>query len=635
MSLRHLLPALGLGALALALLVACLPWSVATPRLARAVGASLADHYGIAMTADGPVGFALLPLPRLDFEHVRLTAGTTAGPVLAEGGSLSLQLNMRALLAGRVDVDTLALTRTTITLPVDDADGRWSEPLRRLTARLSTEGVSRPRRLSLTDATVVGRDPRDGTVQTASDVDLFLSWPLWSSQVSLTGNFLWNETETRFGLSGVSPGELLAGRGSAFSARANWPAGDLAVEGTGTFGDGLTLRGQGRLQTRSLRETLDWTGTDIALSPFVDRFALEGAFETSGRTLLLPRASVRLGDNRLEGAGSVAFGENRPAVQATLAAESLNLAPLLASLMQAFGLDDAAEAAEGWSDQSLALRPFTGGDLDLRLSAGSARLGPIVLDDLAASVLVREGSIEGALSRATVKGGTVKGRIALSTSAADRGETEMRVQGIVDGLDLGGLLVDLGQEGWVLGGAQGQFAVEGTGRTAALLVRRLSGRAALSIDGGTIAGLDLADVIHRNGALAAGSLARRNGRTVFERASLTLRFLDGVGEIGDGLLRTPALTASLRGTLSLPDRTLLAKADLMPRGGPGDGATRQGLSFDIAGPWDAMAVRAVPRDGSEPDPELRGGSMLVPKALRVPITGGSVGLPATARAYAP
>ncbi|GJE17095.1 AsmA family protein [Methylobacterium marchantiae] len=635
MSLRRLLPALCVGTLAIALIGACLPWSVASVRLTRAVGKSLAANYGIAMRTEGGAGIALLPLPRLDFEGVRLNAGTVDGPLLAEGGSLTLKLGIRALLAGRIEIDTLSLERTTITLPVDDADRRWVEPVRRLRARLTEAGGSRPRRISLTDAILVGRDPRDGSAQTASDVDLILSWPFWSSQTNITGSFLWNETPTRFSLSGLQLDQLFSGRESPFSATATWPAGHLAAEGSGALAEGLSLRGQGSLQTRSLRETLAWAGTDVALSPFLQTFAIDGTFESSGRNLLLPSMRLQLGDNRLEGAGSVSFGENRPALQATLAAENLNLAPVLATLIQVFGLDDPSDA-NGWSRQSIALRPFTGGDLDLRLSAGSARLGPVVMEDIASSLLVREGSVEASLGRASVRGGTIKGRFGLTTSVSDRGETELRAQGAFDRLDLGALLVDLGQESWIVGNAQGQFMLEGAGRTAAGLIGHINGRSSLAMEGGTLAGLDLADVVHRNGIAASGALARRNGRTPFERAGVTLRFVDGIGEITDGTLKANSLTASLRGTLSLPDRSLIAKAELMPRAA-NDNALRpgapQGPLFDIEGPWDAVAVRAISRDGGS-DLDSRGGSILAPNALRVPTTG-NFDLPTRARAYAP
>lgn len=181
----------------------------------------------------------------------------------------------------------------------------------------------------------------------------------------------------------------------------------------------------------------------------------------------------------------------------------------------------------------------------------------------------------------------------------------------------------------MLGTTQGSFSIEGRGRDAAGLVQTISGRAVLAVDGGAIAGLDLADVIHRGGAVAQGALARRNGRTAFERAGITLAFSDGIGEIEEGGLTARSLTARLRGRISLPERNFLARAALLPRKSATDsGSLAVPTAFEIAGPWNAVAVRAGSRsDAADPadpaDAVARAPSAIVP------------GLPTQVRAYAP
>ncbi|MCJ2080965.1 AsmA-like C-terminal region-containing protein [Methylobacterium sp. J-090] len=606
---------------------ACLPWTVPTQRAVTFVGGPLAQSYGIALTASGPAEVALLPLPRLSLGGVRLAATTDDAP-LAEGGALKLQLNLFALLAGRIEVNTASLEGGTVSLPTRDDDTRWAGPRARA-ARLVEPGSAHPRRLTLSQVTVTGRDPRDGQVQTARDVDLTVSWPSWSAQVDVAGAFRWNAVPARFTLTGLRIADLATGARSPFVATADWPAGSLSVEGEGSLDKGLldgglALTGSASLRTRSLPETLGWMGGDVALSPMIEAFALAGAFEIRDRALLLPSVRLEVGDNRFEGAGAVSLTGGRPAIQATLAADSLNLAPLLAETLRLFGRDDAE--SPGWSGRSLALHPLMGGDLDLRVSAGGARMGPLLFEDVAASVLVRRGGIEAALSRATLQGGLVKGRLGLTPAADEPNKTEFRLQGAFDHLDLGAVLVDLGQDRSVFGAARGQVVMEGTGAMPDTLMRHLDGRATLSIDGGALAGIDLVDVVHRNGTVATGALARRNGRTAFEHASLTLRIVDGVGEIVDGVLRTPALTGTLSGAVVLPERRFEARAQLRPRAAA-DGTARPGPTYAIVGPWDAIVVRkAAPEDG---------GGLTSTGALRAPPAGGKPDLPAAARAYAP
>ena len=623
LSLRRLASLLGLGVLAAGLVAGCLPWAVPTERAVAFLGGPLARTYGIVLSASGPAESALLPLPRLSLGGVRLTSMGGEIP-LAEGGALKLQFNLFALLTGRIEVTTASLEGGMVNLPTRDDDMRWAEPRARA-ARLLEPGAAHPRRLTLSRVTVTGRDLRDGQAQTAQDVDLNVSWPAWSAEIDIAGAFRWNAVPARFTVSGLRAADLAAGARSPFAATADWPAGSLSIEGDGSFTAQPALTGSASLRTRSVPETLGWMGGDMALSPVIEALALSGRFEVRERTLLLPSVRLNIGEDRFEGAGSVSLAGARPSIQATLAADTLNLAPLLAETLRLFGLD--ADDPPGRTGRSLALRPLTGGDLDLRISAGQARMGPLAFEDVAASVLVRQGGIEASLNRATLQGGLVKGRLGLTPGVDDPDKTEVRLQGAFDRLDFGALLVDLGQDRWVFGGARGQFTFEGAGTTPDALVRHIDGRASVAIDGGALAGIDLADVVHRNGAVAAGALARRNGRTAFEHAGLSLRVVDGIGEIVDATLRTSALTGALSGAVVLPERRIETRAQILPRAAP-DGTTRPGPSYAITGPWNAVVVRkAAPEDGDT--------GFTATGALRHPAAGGKPDLPPAARAYAP
>ncbi len=599
-------PTLAATALALGCIAGAMPWSIGTDTALRLVAADL-DAYGVALAASGPASVRLLPLPRLDLRGVRFSEA--AGLPLAEGGRLSLVLDPltlpRALLGGRIGIGSLSLDDARLHLPEGADDARWAGPLRRLAERSRAGWGGHPHRV------VLHRAALDGRV-VLRDLDLDIAWPAWRAAAEAQASFTWEGEAVRLALTDLHPADLASGGLSPFSARLAWGAGSLSADGQARFADGLRLAGEGRLETRALPRLLAALGRDAALLPFARSFALEGRFETEGPAVMLPRLRVSLGQNVLDGAGAVNIGAARTAVQATLAAESLDLGPLVAPV---------AEALEGGAGAPVALAPYTGGDLDLRLSAAAARLGPVALEDVAASVLVRDGAMELALNRAGLQGGTLKGRVALAPAEADPAETELKAQGALDRADLGALLADLGAPRWMQGQGQGHLALESRGRDLAALMARLSGRAAVSVDRGTLVGLDLADVIQRNGGVAAGALARRNGRTPFERVNLSVRFADGAGEIGEATLQAQTLTAALRGGFSLSDRSLRARAELSPR----TAGARPGPLFDLAGPWDDLAVRALRSD----EPDLPAGTLAAE-----PLAGPAL-LPARARAYAP
>lgn len=625
-------PALAFCATALVLAGGCLPWSVELPGVSGFVRRGLDEAYGLSLAAPGPPKLSLLPLPRLSLTDVTLAATGPDGPVLARGGTITLQFSLAALLGGRVEVVSAALDGTDIRLPALD-DPRWSTTLKRLCEVAASEAVSHPRRITLQRARLSGPDPRNGRLHSAEAIDATLFWPPWSEALELKGSFTWNAATAHFALSGLRPADLLAGHDTPVRAAASWEAGSLALDGSGHLGPTPAFTGRASLQTRALSETLAWIDTDLALSPLIEALAVEGTVEIDHEGIRLPSLQVNADDTVLVGAGSVDMAGNRPSIRATLDANVLNLSPMLAGMLRAGSLE--AIFGDGWARRPLAWRPFAGGDLDLRLSSNSARLGPLQIDDLAASLLVRADAIDATLRKASLHGGSLKGRILLrSPGSGGEPETELRATGAFERVDLSTVQAELGEQGWLAGPARGSFSLAGSGRDVGTLIERLNGRASLAIEEGAVSGLDLAEALQHTEPPAPALLARKNARTAFDRAQLSLAFRDGQGEIDEGALDGPSLSASLRGRISLSDRTVLAQATLAQPGAAAQPATRSlvpaarpAATYVIAGPWSGITVQAkTQRDGAA---SPFGNTLaLQPDASRP-------GLPPSTRAYAP
>ncbi|MCJ2014670.1 AsmA-like C-terminal region-containing protein [Methylobacterium sp. J-076] len=607
MSPRRPIIALALGALVLAGL-GLRDWPVEGRKAVAYANGPLAS-YGLTLTAEGSATVRLLPLPSLSLSRVRVA--DASGPVLLEGDHLTADLDPLSLVSGRAPVDGLTLDGGRIS----DEASAWAGPLGRL--REGGRGGLHPPRIVLRGATL-------GDGAQARAIDLDIGWPFWSGAVALDASLTWRGVPTRVSLTRLRPTDLIDGHRSPFAAQATWPGGSLAFDGTALLpaeaAGSPSLSGRARFETASLPETLGWIGCEAPLGPLAGAFSLEGAFEAQGRAVSWPVLRVGAGSAVLEGAGAFSLGMGevpRLSAQATLAADRLDLGPLAGALVTLL--------ADG--SAPVALAPLSRGDLDLRISASQGQVGPLAVGDLAASVLVRDAAVEMALNRARLKDGILKGRLTL-VRGADPTETDMRAQGGLDQVDLGGLMSDLGSSRWVSGPLQGQFSVESHGRDVAALVAGLGGRASLAIDGGALSGLDLTDVIHRNGGLAPGALARRNGRTGFERAAVVLRFTDGIGEITEADLRGAGVAATLRGQVSLPAQRLDMVALLAPRQAAEGGRT---VRIAITGPWDAPTAQA--QRGDADDPAGQTSSLARMRGiLQIP---AAIGLPVDIRAYAP
>lgn len=607
MSRRTTLALSGGAVTALAVTAASLPWTIAAPRAAAFAERDLARRYGLGLSVAGPATLTLLPAPRLTFAGVRLSRG---GHDLVASEGLQMQLGLAGLLAGRAEITGLVLDRARIALPDSDG-GDWAEPAARLAARVAAGRGRHLRRLVLVDATLSLRDPRTGAPETVAGLNLVANWPRPSAGLDLSAAFTWRGVPASLALSGLRPRELAAGAETPVVAALTWNGagtraagsdarieGSAAIEGSLIWAretsreapkdasaedapakeaaaGGPRLSGQGRFSTAALPGTLAWLGIAPGPAAPAGPVSLDGRFLVRPGGVEWPEIRVRVGDSQLEGAGAAALVRGRLSVTGTLAAERLDLSGLVPGA--------AFLPGSAWSRAPLALDDFTYGDLDLRLSAASARLGPVEAQDVAAGLLVRDGTVEATLGRATLQGGTVKGRAALAALPAG---LDARLQGSADRIDLGGLFADLGWPRWILGRAQGSVALDGAGSSLADLVGRLAGRAAVTVEGGEILGVNLADLAQR--PETAATALRRGGRTHFERARIGLTVSDGVAEIGQGQLRGTALAASLGGRIFLAERRLGAEARIEP--GP-DGRT--GGRFAIEGPWLRPSLRPL------------------------------------------
>ncbi|MDZ7599908.1 MAG: AsmA-like C-terminal region-containing protein, partial [Hoeflea sp.] len=127
--------------------------------------------------------------------------------------------------------------------------------------------------------------------------------------------------------------------------------------------------------------------------------------------------------------------------------------------------------------------------LDLRLSAQSANLGPVVLSNVAAAARVDQGRANFDVGDATAYGGSLLGRIALSEKGIEGG---VKVQLSARRIDVGSLFDAIGLTGPLPRG-MGSLDMEVTSPypTWATALTDLTGKVALSVEKGVVPGLNL------------------------------------------------------------------------------------------------------------------------------------------------
>jgi AsmA protein len=554
---------------------AAVPWTLTGSRLSSAVTRHLRSSYGVEFAVEGRSTFALLPTPRVKFE--RMTLAAPDGTVKAEGGILRGELHLLSLLVGRIELSEIMLSETKITASrAALASQDWRTLLK------ERPGDAPVRRLIIASSSLQWTDLKDADLD---KVNLLINWAGSDAPLYAAGSASWRGEVVRLEQTSFHPTLLASDRLSPIQLTLAAPTGRLSLTGEAQLGDDPRVTGESLIQATSLRGFTRWSGMKLPFGPQIQAVSIQGDVSMNRRRLSWPSVVVSLGEDKLEGTMAVRLDSERPLITGTLAADSLNLSDFVRPLVQA------RVRSGGWSDEAIDLAPTTGSDLDLRISATTARLRALRIDDMAASVLVRPGRIEASVGRAELYEGTVKGRLSLS---AVGDVTELKGQGSFDDVDLTAFLGAIGETRWIAGLAQGQVVLEGVGRNPAELVRQTNGRIAVTVGEGELVGIALDDALRRvEKRPLLASLNWRGGRTAFDHAHAQVVVNGGVGTVAEGRLSAPGMLMGLQGTISLVDRALDLQADASLAHQPPN--TPPMIAFDVSGHWDNVEVRPEAR----------------------------------------
>jgi AsmA protein len=583
--MRRLVTILAMLVVLAGAVLALAPWTVSPRALTEDVSAQLREEFGIELDVAGRTVIAFLPLPRVKFEGV--TLATPDGRTLARGGELRGQLAIGPLLYGRIVVDEISLSNSRI-----DIDMAGSGP-RGLDSLLATANLAfdqeRPHptitRLALINAQIFLSDAVSGTRHVLRDADLRLHWPRTEGPVDMSGTLRIRGEAVQIALSGFRPADFLANKRVPLELRLTSRLGRLNLNGSVTQGiDAPWLTGRVSFETRAMRDLLVWSDQTLPLGPLLGAVSLEGEVSGVGRVVSWPAVRIGLNGDRLEGALTARWDDGRMGINGTLAADTFKLDDFAAPFL------DSAMPSGPWRFRRYDLSQASAADLDLRLSASQARLRDLRMSDVAMSVLVKDGRIETALSRAMIHGGTARGRLALTRNLEGEG-IELRVQGSAEGVDLGAALRETGGATWVTGRADGTFALQTRGLHAFDMARQAVGEGNVRIANGQFVGISLDDAIQRfqNQPLTA-SRNLRSGVTAFDEARGNIAVAEGLGKIVDTEFEAPNITGAVQGIFFIPDRRISARAAVQSRDSVGDGDMVSALSFDIQGPWHDIAI---------------------------------------------
>jgi AsmA protein len=272
-------------------------------------------------------------------------------------------------------------------------------------------------------------------------------------------------------------------------------------------------------------------------------------------------------------------GDQRPLIQGTLAANELDVGPYVSDVRLKASND------RDWNRAPIVLTGFTGVDFDLRLSASKVSVAGTKLGRTALGASLRGGRMAVTIGEAQAFGGVLKGSIALAR--ADAGADLKAALQFTD-VDLEACLTTMFGVRRLEGRGNMALSVESSGRDVAALANAINGSGNLTAHKGALTGVNVEQMLRRlERRPLSGTGEFPNGRTPFDKLSVSLKIAQGTATVESVTLDGSAVRLALGGSASIPARDLDLKgvASLVPTLAR-DSAAIFDLPFVVQGTWD-------------------------------------------------
>jgi AsmA protein len=432
----------------------------------------------------------------------------------------------------------------------------------------------------------------DGSTETINDIEAELTGRR-KGQVTGKGSFSVRGQRLAFDATLQAPTE----RG----VPPRWPMklslkGDLleaSFDGHLSVAEDLQMSGHVELASPSLRRAARWLGVPVSVADGLNATVVKGQLNWARRTLAVEDAKVVLDGNEAAGALTLNLSGERPLIDATLAFSALDLTPYAEAVRSQSFLFDRQTAS--WSAFDLSFPLIKHVDADLRISAPKVTLKGygLSLGHGAATITVRSGKLLADIAELELHAGKTTAQVTVDTNEI---VPRYILRGKVENFDAGSAGAALFGSTVLTGRPTLSIDVQGVGQTPAELLRRLSGKAALTMaEGGRVA-LDLKALraaAKANGPPGWGLLAK--GQTNLEQVEVRALVRDGVLVTEAVQARSGAAGVAASGRIDLAQRTLdlqLFMKSSVPTDRPLKPADVVGSdTATVRGPWQEPFVR--------------------------------------------
>ena len=424
----------------------------------------------------------------------------------------------------------------------------------------------------------------DGAAETIADIQAEVLASR-KGQVSGKGSFALRGQRLRFETSLVPPADKAAPlwlsklvlRGALV---------DATFDGSIDVAGDLKVQGYAELNAANLRRIVRWFGPPVPVSDGLNAVSLKGQLSWARGTVTVEKAKVSVDGSEAAGTLGFTYTGERPAIDGTLAFNTLDLTPYFEALRsQSYVFD---RHTWSWSAFDFSFPILSYFDADLRLSAAALAFRGAPVGRSAASIAVRSGKLIANIVELELPMGTASGRLTADVSDFP---PRYALRGKIDNFEPAPVATWLTGLPLLSGRSVLKLDLKTTGQTPTEVLKGLAGTVGLNLAEGGKLGLDLRAI--RAGAETVANPSQLvKGATGIDALEVRAKLVDGLLVAEHVQAKAAGHSISASGSANLLDRTLDVRLLVQPAPGekvPPSEAGSAGLILN--GPWALPSVR--------------------------------------------
>jgi AsmA protein len=592
--LRVLLAVVVVAILLFGLFRVTAPFLIQAAVMRSGIERAIAEWTGHDVTIEGSPSITFWPQARIEVSRITVSkAGPEGVRVISRTASLSAAFSLYQAVLGRAVFRDFQLVEPEIFV-VRDQDGRLdltndgllSAATRSMAASGAQEPLepaldSRVGNVTLVNGRIEIKDAGSGDTFRAAAINGTIHWPRLSSALEAQVTAQINGRILQLSLTSPQPLALLAGRSAPLEGSLASDVLSGRFDGTANIAEYGFVSGDLGLSVPDVALLLDWVGAVPAPLAPIRQASLSAQVLTTGETVRFDQMQLSLNGSAGRGVVDLLLSEGTPRLTGTLAFERLDLAGLL-------GMVSAAPQDGSGASFSMPL------NLDLRISGEEAAAGPMMLSDMAISIMTTSTEARIDILDGSLGGGRITGQLIGDSGSFASGS---RARLFLRNADLGELSARLGlARPFPLARGSIEASFSSPGPLGAIALDRIEGSLEVTTGPGTLPDADPTVILQRVGDRSYSPLFNPGGEDFgYERLELEASLSGGVAELKHATIESPAARVTMMGIIDYRDGGLALSMGI---GAPSEGLIAESLF--VGGTWtDPVAVK-VPHSLGQP-----------------------------------